>query len=263
MSEISKWDGKVLKPLFKGLHKSGIGTPFVMLAMKVLEYIANGPNPNGRYGKRIKWSDFDKILMVGQSHLDAAWRWRTKQGIIKARATFKKALDHIDELPYFTYTQPSPQYYQWIKDTDPEYISKLYPRIKKAERDGRWVLLGGCWVEPDTNLPCGESLVRQRLYGQRFYLKEFGHISDVEFLMDCFGFNWNLPQIFKKSGAKLFGTGKLFWNKNTKIPIGMCHWKGPDGTRLPMIHINFGYFLPITIGKDFPNIYLLGKDNKS
>jgi alpha-mannosidase len=256
---ISHIDGPVLKPFFKFLRKSFVGVPVTLLALKIIEFMGNGVYLHGRHDLgRVKWTSFKKLILTGQSHLDAAWRWRTKQGIIKAKATILKALDHIDELDEFTFSQPSPQYYQWMKD----YYPEIYDRLKKAVKAGRFIPIGGEWVESDTNIPDGESLVRQRLYGQRFYLKEFGFISDIEFMQDCFGFNWNLPQIYKKSGARMFGTGKLFWNSTTKIPIGMCHWEGPDGTRLPMIHIHFGYFIPINYGKEYPCIYLLGKPGK-
>jgi alpha-mannosidase len=252
-------DGPILKPLFKFLRKTGIGIPYVLLALKVIEYLGNGLYKNGRYNQeRVKWTTFSHLLLIGQSHQDAAWRWRTKQGILKTRATFEKALDHIQELPEFTFTQPSPQYFQWMKSNFPD----LYGRIKLAVKTGHFIPFGGSWVEMDTNLPDGESIVRQRLYGQRFFLKEFGFCSDIEFLQDCFGFNWNLPQIFKKSGAKMFGTGKLFWNDTAKIPIGMALWQGPDGSLIPMIHLNFGYFLPIIYGKEYPLIYLLGKSGE-
>ncbi len=131
--------------------------------------------------------------------------------------------------------------------------------MKAAVAAGRFIPLGGSWVESDTNIPWGKSLVRQRLYGQRFYLKEFGFMSDTEVLQDCFGFNWNLPQIYKRSGARIFGTGKLFWNKTAKIPFGMAHWEGPDGSQIPILHLYFGYLLPINYGKDYPLLYLLGK----
>lgn len=259
MSEIAKYDGKVLRPFFKILHETYLGLPIFELALKIVEYIGNGPNPKGRHGTRIKWNSFDQLLLVGQSHLDAAWRWKTKQGILKARGTIKKALDHIDQVPEFTFSQPSPCYYQWMKD----YFPHIYVRIQKAVKDGRFIPLGGSWVESDTNIPNAESLIRQRLYGQRFFLKEFGFISDTEVLQDCFGFNWNLPQIYGKSGAKIFATGKIFWNKTTKLPIGMCHWQGPDGTKLPMLHLYFGYLLPMNYGKDYPLIYLLGKPGQN
>jgi alpha-mannosidase len=253
---ISHIDGPILKPFFVLLRKTNLAVPILLPVLKVVEYIGNGVHRNGRHDLgRVRWNSFKTLLLTGQSHLDAAWRWRTSQGIIKARATFKKALDHIDLLDEFTFSQPSPQYYQWMKDHYP----RIYARMKKAVKDGRFILFGGSWVESDTNIPDGEALVRQRLYGQRFYLNEFGMISDVEFLQDCFGFNANLPQIYKKSGARMFGTGKLFWNSTTDIPIGMCLWESPDGTQLPMIHIHFGYFIPINYGQKYPMIYLLGK----
>ena len=238
-----------MKRLFKFLDKTGVSIPVVMIAKKVLERMGNG----------FSWRRFNKIVLVGQSHLDAAWRWRTKQGIIKARATFSKAIRHIKELPEFTFAQPSPCYYEWMK----RYYPKLYEEIKDAVKKGRWIPIGGMWVEADQNIPSGEALVRQRLYGQRFYLREFGFISDTEFLQDCFGFNGNLPQILKKSGAKLFGTGKLFWNETNIFPFGMMMWESPDGTQIPTILIHFGYFLPITYGKKAPRIYYLQKKGQN
>jgi len=260
LSEISKLDNKILRSLFKFTRLTHILDELLYFILKAVEFYANGPYIKGRYGLgRIKWTSFKRLILTGQSHLDAAWRWRTRQGILKARATFKKALDHIDDLKYFTFTQTSPCYFYWMK----RFFPNIYERIKNAVKNNRLIPIGGCWIECDTNIPNGESIIRQRLYGQRFYLKEFGFISDVEFLQDSFGFNYNLPQIFKKSGVKLFGTGKLFWNKTEKIPIGMAMWEGPDGTRLPMVHVHFGYFLLLNYNRNYPNIYRLGKVGKT
>lgn len=196
------------------------------------------------------------LVAVGQSHLDAAWRWRKRQTIIKARATFTKAIRHMKEYPEFTFAQTSPAYYAWMKQRYPA----LYAKIKAAVRRGQWLPFGGMWVEPDLNMPSGEALVRQRLYGMRFFKDEFGKMPDVEFCQDTFGFAWSLPQILAKSGARIFGTGKIFWNDTNDFPIGMFHWRGPDGTTLPTILMHFGYFLPINYGKKYPDIYRLMKE---
>ncbi|MFX0103705.1 MAG: alpha-mannosidase, partial [Candidatus Hodarchaeota archaeon] len=162
----------------------------------------------------------------------------------------------MKEFKQFTYAQTSPAYYLWMK----KHFPALYEEIKEAIKRGQWIIVGGMWVEPDLNVPSGEALVRQRLYGQRFYLQEFGMMAEFSFLQDVFGFCWSLPQILKKSGAKLFCTGKIFWNKDNKFPIGMFHWLGPDGTTLPTFLTHFGYFLPMTYGKEYPNIYRLTKE---
>ena len=112
---------------------------------------------------------------------------RSKE-ILKARGTFKKALDHIDQIPEFTFAQPLPCYYQWMKD----YFPHIYTRMKAAVAAGRFIPLGGSWVESDTNIPWGESLVRQRLYGQRFYLKN----SALCRIPKCFKIALDLTGIF-------------------------------------------------------------------
>ncbi len=242
---ISELDNPLMRRFFRFLDLTKLSLPVIMIGKKIIE----------KKGKGFKWSNFNQLLLIGQSHLDAAWRWRTKQGIIKAKATFSKALYHIEKVPNFSFAQPSPCYYWWMKEHYPD----IFEKIKEAVKAGRWIPIGGMWVESDLNVPSGEALVRQRLYGQRFYLKEFGVLSNVEFMQDCFGFNSNLPQIVKKSGGKMFGTGKPFWNEDHIHPFGMMHWESPDGTRLPTVLIHFGYFLPITYGDVGPRIYLLQK----
>ena len=233
-----------MRKLFKFLDRTKLSVPLILVLKSAVE----------RMGHGFKFKRLNMIA-VGQSHLDAAWRWRKKQTILKARATFSKAIQHMKEHPQFTFAQPSPAYYAWMK----QYFPKLYEEMKAAVKNGQWVLFGGMWVEPDLNLPSGESLVRQRLYGMRFYLQEFGKMPDIEFLQDVFGFSYSLPQILAKSGCKLFGTGKIFWNDTNKFPLGMFHWQSPDGTTLPTLLIHFGYFLPINYGKEYPYIYKLMK----
>ena len=179
-----------------------------------------------------KPSDLEVIAM-GQSHIDAAWLWRwTQTRDYKCPKTFAAALKHFEEFPDFTFSQSAPQYYEWIKETRPE----MFKQIVDAEKKGRWVLVGGMWVEPDCNMPEGESFVRQNLYGQRFFLENFGHISDVSWLLDSFGYNWNLPQIVAKSGQKYMWTNKLTWNVHNIFPFHTFFWQSPDGTRV-LTHI--------------------------
>ncbi|HME52402.1 MAG TPA: glycoside hydrolase family 38 C-terminal domain-containing protein [Candidatus Lokiarchaeia archaeon] len=240
-------DGPKMRKLIKFLDTTKLSVPLVLALKGVIEDFL---------GNRFKFKQLN-MLAVGQSHLDAAWRWRKKQTILKAKATFSKALRHMKEYPRFTFAQPSPCYYEWMK----EYYPKTYQDIKAAVKCGQWNLFGGMWVEPDLNLPSGESLVRQRLYGMRFYLREFGKMPDIEFLQDVFGFCYSLPQILEKSGARMFGTGKIFWNDTNVFPIGMFHWRSPDGTTLPTLLIHFGYFLPMNYGKKYPDLYRFMKGN--
>lgn len=169
-----------------------------------------------------------RFTAIGQSHLDAAWRWRVFQTKSKAKRTFKNALRQMANYDDFKFSASSPQYYEWIKDRHPA----IFRAIQDAVRSGAWELVGGMWVEPDGNMPDGESLVRQRLYGQRFYLNHFGRIAEVAWLPDTFGFAWSLPQILAKSGARYFWTGKPTWNDTTRFPFRTFLWQGPDGSQV-------------------------------
>jgi alpha-mannosidase len=165
---------------------------------------------------------------VGQSHIDAAWRWRVAQSHIKVQKTFGPAVERMEKYPDYVFAASSPLYYEWVMQDNPE----LFEKIKQLEKEGRWEIVGGFWVEPDNNMPDGESFVRQRLFGQRFYKEHFGHVAEVSWILDSFGFNWNLPQIFQKSGAKYFWTHKLTLNDTNVFPMHYFWWEGPDGSRV-------------------------------
>jgi alpha-mannosidase len=168
------------------------------------------------------------IFLLGQSHIDAAWLWRKYNTVEKCRFTFTQAIDHLKKHPAFLYAQSTPQFYLWTED----YFPELSKEIMSAYEAGRWEIVGGNWVEPDNNLPDGESLIRQRLYGQRYYLRRFGKISEIAWIPDSFGFNWNLPQILAKTGAKYFVTTKILWNDTNKFPFNVFIWQAPDGSQV-------------------------------
>ncbi|MHA1315256.1 MAG: alpha-mannosidase [Candidatus Helarchaeota archaeon] len=134
----------------------------------------------------------------------------------------------MEEYPFFTFSNTSPQYYYWTEELTPA----IFERVKSRVAEGRFELIGGMWVEPDLNLVSGESLIRQRLYGQRYYLEKFGKPSTVAYLSDCFGYPWTLPQILKKSGAKYFYTNKMSWNDYSLFNFIAFHWKSPDGSSI-------------------------------
>ncbi len=165
---------------------------------------------------------------IGQSHIDAAWLWRVDQTRDKCVKTFGNAVRHMEIYPDFHYSQSAPQYYEWVLEDDPA----LFEKIREYEKEGRWEIVGGQWVEPDNNMPDGESFVRQRLLGQRFFLEHFGHMPDISWLLDSFGYQWNLPQILAKSGARYFWTNKLTWNDTTVFPFHLFRWQAPDGSRV-------------------------------
>ncbi|WP_340025858.1 alpha-mannosidase [Paenibacillus sp. FSL K6-1096] len=166
--------------------------------------------------------------MVGQSHIDVAWLWPVRETVRKVSRTFSTVCTLMDKYPDFRYSQSQPQLYAFAKEHYPE----LYGRIKERIAEGRWELVGGMWVEPDLNIPGGESLVRQMLYGQGFYMKEFGKHSAIEWLPDTFGYCASLPQLLKQAGIDYFMTTKLGWNDTNPFPHTLFHWVGIDGTKI-------------------------------
>jgi len=127
-----------------------------------------------------------KIHIVGQSHIDMAWKWRYEQTRRKGIKTYRKAILHKNMFPgAFKFAASEPSLLDWIKTDDPD----LFNQVKAAEKEGAIELVGGAWVEPDCMLPGGEAFVRQRLYGMRFYQEEFGKLPEVEWFLDSFGYN--------------------------------------------------------------------------
>ena len=172
---------------------------------------------------------------VGHGHLDMAWLWPLRETRRKAARTYTRALNAIERRPGYIYGTSQPQQMAWMKELQPA----LYARMQQAVADGRMELQGSFWIEPDTNLPSGESLVRQALVGRRFLQEEFG-LTDEQLRMcwlpDTFGYNGNLPQILKKSGMDWFQTIKLAWNKVNTFPHRTFHWQGIDGSSV-LVHM--------------------------
>jgi alpha-mannosidase len=149
------------------------------------------------------------LSALGHSHIDLAWLWPLRETVRKGARTFSTALLMMEYYPDYIFGASQPQLYQWVKSFYPLLFEKIKPRVN----EGRWETLGSMWVEPDTNLPGGESLVRQILYGKRFFQKEFHQDPKLLWLPDSFGFNGALPQLLKKSGIDFFLTTKLSWSK--------------------------------------------------
>ncbi len=169
-----------------------------------------------------------EVRLSGNSHIDAAWLWPASETVDVVRRTFATALQLMDEYPQYTYTQSAAAYSEWIVDKYPDE----YKQIKERVKQGRWELVGGMWVEPDLNIPDGESLVRQLLIGKRYFKDKFGVDTRIGWNPDSFGYNWQLPQIYKKSGMDYFVTQKMAWNDTTKLPMKIFWWQSPDGSRV-------------------------------
>jgi alpha-mannosidase len=166
------------------------------------------------------------VSAVGHAHIDLAWLWPIRETIRKGARTFSTALRYMEKYPDYVFGASQPQLYVWIKERYP----KLYARIRARVREGRWEPQGAMWVEPDTNISGGEALVRQLLYGKRFFRREFGVDVQVLWLPDVFGYSASLPQLLAKAGVKYMMTQKLSWNVYNKHPHHSFIWEGIDGT---------------------------------
>src|ERR1035441_10410429 len=170
-----------------------------------------------------------KIHAVGNSHVDMAWLWPWTETVEVVRNTFQSVLDLMREYPDFTFTMSSARTYEWIEEKYPDMFKQISERV----REGRWEVIGGMWVEPDLNMPDGESLTRQILVGKHYFQSRFGVDVKIGWSPDSFGYNAQLPQIYKKSGMDYFVTQKLLWaHEYTTFPYKFFWWQAPDGSRL-------------------------------
>jgi alpha-mannosidase len=181
-------------------------------------------------------SDSDFLYnAVGHGHLDMAWLWPIRETKRKAARTYIRALNAVDARHDYVYGTSQPQQMAWMKERHPA----LYARLQRAVAEGRIEIQGSFWIEPDTNLPSGESLVRQAVVGRRFLQEEFG-LTDEQlrlcWLPDTFGYNGNLPQILRGAGMDWFQTIKLAWNKTNDFPHRTFHWAGIDGSQV-LVHM--------------------------
>ena len=169
-----------------------------------------------------------KISAIGHSHIDSAWLWPLRETIRKVSRTCSSMVELLGYDEEFLYGMSSAQQYKWLKTHRPE----VWERVKQAVADGRFLPLGGMWVESDTVMPSGESLVRQFLYGQKFFREEFGIASAGVWLPDSFGYSPALPQLMRRAGFEWFFTQKISWNQQNKFPHHTFLWEGIDGSRM-------------------------------
>ncbi|MEZ0537453.1 alpha-mannosidase [Caldicellulosiruptoraceae bacterium PP1] len=177
-----------------------------------------------------KFSSYEDIVAtcIGHTHIDVAWQWTHEQSRQKAIRSFLTVLKLMEEYPDYLFMSSQPQLYKFVKEDYPE----VYKRIKEKIKEGKWEAEGAMWLEADCNLTSGESLVRQILFGKRFFKDEFGIDNKVLWLPDVFGYSAALPQILKKSGVDYFMTTKISWNQFNKLPYDTFMWRGIDGTEV-------------------------------
>lgn len=169
-----------------------------------------------------------KFLISGHAHIDVAWLWTLENTKEKTIRTFATQISQMDKNPEWLFQQGQSQLYQFTEKLFPETFRKIKSKVKER----RWEASGGCWVEFDTNIPSGESIIRQILYGKNYFKEKFGIDCKVLWLPDVFGYSGSLPQILKKSGIDLFITTKISWNQYTRFPYDTFYWKGIDGSKI-------------------------------
>jgi alpha-mannosidase len=176
------------------------------------------------------------LHMIGNAHLDPVWLWRWQEGFQAAKATFRSALDRMCESDDFLFTSSSAAIYEWVERNDPRMFAEIQARVA----EGRWQIVGGSWIQPDCNIPCGESFARQGLYGQRYFKQKLGVTATVGYNVDSFGHHGMMPQILKQSGMDFYIfmrpgphekglPGRLFW------------WESDDGSRVLAFRILYEY----------------------
>jgi alpha-mannosidase len=169
-----------------------------------------------------------RATCVGHSHIDTAWLWPYAESVRKCSRTFSTVMRLMEQYPDYHFSQSQPQLYEFTKERWPD----LYRQIRERVKEGRWEAVGCMWVEADTNVPSGESLVRQTLYGKRFFQEEFGVDTNILWLPDVFGYSGALPQILKKAGVGYFQTNKILGNHMNTPPHHSFWWQGIDGTKV-------------------------------
>jgi len=210
------------------IGKAAAGTAGTVLLPVFGKFTQTGKWPAGVSGI--------KFHLIGHAHIDPVWLWPWQEGIAVVLSSFRSALDRMNETPDFKFTASSAQFYEWVAENDPAMLSEIRKRVD----EGRWNVVGGWWVEPDMNIPGGEAMVRQGLYGQRTLQKLLGRKATVAFNPDAFGHAGTVPQIVKLQGMKNY----VFMRPSPsekELPADMFWWEGPDGSRVLTYRIPISY----------------------
>ena len=177
-----------------------------------------------------------KLYLIGNAHIDPVWLWQWQDGFHETKATFRSALDRMNEYEDFVFVSSSAAIYEWVEQSDPAMFAEIQQRVA----EGRWKIVGGWWIEPDCNIPNGESFVRQGLYGQHYFMEKFGVTAKVGYNPDSFGHHGMLPQILKKSGMPYY----VFMRPSPHekgLPSRLFWWESDDGSRVLTFRIALEY----------------------
>jgi len=176
------------------------------------------------------------LHMIGNAHIDPVWLWQWQEGFHEVHATFRSALDRMKQYPDFVFVASSAAFYAWVEQSDPAMFAEIQERVKQ----GRWDIVGGWWIEPDCNIPSGESFARHGLYGQRYFQQKFGIQARTGFNVDSFGHAATLPQILKQCGIEYYAFLRPMPHEK-ELPARVFWWQSPEGSRLMAFRIPFTY----------------------
>ena len=174
------------------------------------------------------------IHMIGNAHIDPVWFWHWQEGVQEVLATFRSALDRIGETPNFIFTAACACYYKWVEEIDPNMFREIQERV----RQGRWKIVGGMWIQPDCNMPSGESFARQLLLSQRYFRQKFGITVKTGYNVDSFGHAATLPMLFRHAGIDHYVMQRPEMRENGEIPFPAFVWESPDGSQVTTFRID-------------------------
>lgn len=168
-----------------------------------------------------------KLYLVGNAHIDPVWLWRWQDGYSEVLATYRSALDRMKEFPDYKFTSACAVYYEWVEKTDPE----MFEEIRERVREGRWNIVGGFYLQPDCNIPSGESFARHALISQRYFKEKFGVTARSGYNVDSFGHNASMPKILRGGGMSRYVFMRPDENEH---PLGFDNfvWRADDGSEV-------------------------------
>jgi len=196
-----------------------------------------------------------KLYMIGNAHLDPVWMWRWQEGYTEVLQTFKSALDRMGEFPDFKFTSACSLYYAWIEENDPE----MFAEIKKRVSEGRWNIVGGWLLQPDCNIPSGESFARHSLFAQRYFKEKFGITVKTGYNVDSFGHNAGLPKILKASGMDNYVYMRPDRNEMEQKD-SLFKWEGDDGSFVTAFRVPLCYNVEMKNFENFEKIKKLSDE---
>lgn len=172
------------------------------------------------------------VFSLGNCHIDTAWEWPFAETKRKIARSWTTQIKIADQYPEYVFVASQMQQFKWLKIYHPD----IFARVKEKFTTNQFLPVGGSWVENDTNLPNGESLIRQFLLGQRFQFNEFGYQLNIFWLPDTFGYSSQIPQICQQVGITRFLTQKLSWNNINEFPLSTFNWRALDGSQV-LVHM--------------------------